>query len=46
VKITKAEDGGLNGVGKWEPTQTGFTPAHESQFMQKYLSGGTVEVKD
>lgn len=45
VKIAKAEDGGLNGVGKWEPTGTGFTPGHESDFMQKYLNGGTVEVK-
>jgi nitrate reductase alpha subunit len=45
VKITKAEDGGLNGQGAWEPTRTGFTPGHESDFMQKYLSGGTVQVK-
>ncbi|HEX9618272.1 MAG TPA: molybdopterin-dependent oxidoreductase [Anaerolineales bacterium] len=45
VKITKAEDGGLNGVGKWEPVQTGFTPGHESDFMQKYISGGAVEIK-
>jgi nitrate reductase alpha subunit len=45
VKVTKAEDGGLNGQGKWEPTQTGFTPGHESDFMQKYMSGGTIEVK-
>jgi nitrate reductase alpha subunit len=45
VRITKAEDGGLNGVGKWEPVQTGFTPGHESDFMQKYISGGAVEIK-
>lgn len=45
VKVSKAEDGGLNGVGKWEPTQTGFTPGHESDFMDKYLSGGTVDVE-
>ncbi|MBI3244692.1 MAG: molybdopterin-dependent oxidoreductase [Chloroflexi bacterium] len=45
VKITKAEDGGLNGVGKWEPVETGFTPGHEGDFMQKYIGGGTVEVK-
>jgi nitrate reductase / nitrite oxidoreductase, alpha subunit len=45
VKITKAEDGGLNGIGKWEPVQTGFTPGHESDFMQKYISGGSVEIK-
>jgi len=45
VKVTKAEDGGLNGVGKWEPVATGFTPGHEGDKMNKYLGGGTVEVK-
>jgi nitrate reductase alpha subunit len=44
VKIVKAEDGGLDGKGPWEPTQTGFTPGHESDFMQKYMAGGTVTV--
>jgi nitrate reductase alpha subunit len=46
VKITKAEDGGLGGVGKWEPVKTGLTPGHENDFMQKYLRGETVEVKE
>jgi len=46
VKVTKAEDGGLGGKGAWEPVSTGFTPGHEGDFMQKYLEGGTVEVKD
>lgn len=45
VKIVKAEDGGLNGQGPWEPTRTGFTPGHERDFMQKYLRGGTLQVK-
>jgi nitrate reductase alpha subunit len=45
VKVTKAEDGGLNGKGKWESTATGFTPGHENDFMQKYLGGGTVDIK-
>jgi nitrate reductase / nitrite oxidoreductase, alpha subunit len=45
VKVTKAEDGGLNGVGKWEPVSTGFTPGHENIFMHKYLTGGSVEIK-
>ena len=45
VKVTKAEDGGMGGVGVWEPVKTGFTPGHESDFMAKYLGGGTVEVK-
>ena len=45
VKITKAEDGGLGGVGKWKPVETGFTPGHENDFMERYLSGGTINVK-
>jgi nitrate reductase alpha subunit len=44
VKITKAEDGGLDGKGPWEATHSGFTPSHESEFMAKYLSGGTLAV--
>jgi nitrate reductase alpha subunit len=46
VRITKAEEGGLGGVGKWEPVATGFTPGHEGDFMDKYLSGGVIDVKD
>jgi nitrate reductase / nitrite oxidoreductase, alpha subunit len=45
VKVTKAEDGGLNGIGKWEPVRTGFTPGHENIFMHKYLTGGSLEIK-
>jgi len=45
VKITKAEPGGLDGVGPWEPTRTGFTPGHEGDFMHKYLAGGTMGMK-
>jgi nitrate reductase alpha subunit len=46
VRITKAEDGGMDGVGNWEPVATGFTPGHENDFMGRYLSGGAVEVKE
>ncbi|MFN3332659.1 MAG: molybdopterin-dependent oxidoreductase, partial [Caldilinea sp.] len=45
VRVVKAEDGGLNGVGPWEPTKTGFTPAHENDFMLRYIAGDTIEVK-
>jgi len=45
VRVVKAEDGGLNGVGPWEPTKTGFTPAHENDFMLRYMAGNTIEVK-
>ncbi|MCL4298738.1 MAG: molybdopterin-dependent oxidoreductase [Anaerolineae bacterium] len=46
VKVTKAEDGGLNGQGKWEPATRGLTPGHENDFMQRYLNGEMVEVKE
>jgi nitrate reductase alpha subunit len=39
VKITKAEDGGLEGKGAWTPATTGFTPSGENEFMKKYLGG-------
>ncbi|MFZ5808466.1 MAG: molybdopterin-dependent oxidoreductase [Chloroflexota bacterium] len=45
VRIVKAENGGLDGIGAWEPTKTGYTPAHENKFMQLYLQGKTIEVK-
>ena len=45
VKVTRAEAGGMNGQGVWEPVKTGFTPGHESDFMQAYLSGKTINVK-
>lgn len=46
VKVVKAEDGGLNGVGAWEPTKTGYTPQHENEFMLRYLAGQTIDVKE
>jgi nitrate reductase / nitrite oxidoreductase, alpha subunit len=46
VKVVKAENGGLNGIGAWEPTKSGFTPNHENAFMLRYLAGGTIEVQE
>jgi nitrate reductase alpha subunit len=43
VKITKAEDGGLNSKGKWEPATTGHTPDNESEEMATYLRGDYVK---
>lgn len=44
VKVEKAENGGLNGVGVWEPVNSGFTPGHENEFMEKYMAGNVVTV--
>ena len=40
VRITKAEDGGMNGVGIWKPATTGYTPSNENEAMKKYIAGG------
>ena len=45
VKFTKAEDGGLNGKGKWPPAEEGLRPTYESDKVKKYLSGDYVEVE-
>lgn len=39
VRVEKAEDGGLEGEGNWEPVNSGFTPGHENSFMEKYMTG-------
>jgi len=42
VRITKAEDGGVGGVGKWRPVALGFRPANENDALKQYISGGFV----
>ena len=39
VRVVKAEDGGLGGVGVWETALSGFTPANESEAMLRYIRG-------
>ncbi|HLA37843.1 MAG TPA: molybdopterin-dependent oxidoreductase [Candidatus Brocadiales bacterium] len=39
IRICKAEDGGIDGRGSWEPARTGLTPAHENEAMKNYLAG-------
>lgn len=39
VKVTKAEDGGLGGVGRWLPGTTGMAPGSENDVMLKFISG-------
>lgn len=45
VKITKAEEGGLGGKGKWRPVALGYRPTYESKAMKAYLSGQYIQVK-
>ncbi|MCH7576714.1 MAG: molybdopterin-dependent oxidoreductase [Chloroflexi bacterium] len=46
VRITKAEPGGPDGEGVWEPATTGLTPAKENEVMNKYLAGDLTQVKE
>jgi len=45
VKITKAEDGGIGGVGLWDPAKTGLTPGNENETMRRYLAGGFITIQ-
>jgi nitrate reductase alpha subunit len=45
IKIEKAEAGGMDGTGIWEPATTGYSPASESTFMTKYLNGEATKVR-
>lgn len=39
VKIEKAEDGGIGGIGLWRPAKLGFRPTYENEKVKKYLKG-------
>jgi nitrate reductase alpha subunit len=43
VRVTKAEDGGLGGIGPWRPGLTGTAPGAEDERMRRYLSGEFLE---
>jgi nitrate reductase alpha subunit len=45
VAISKAENGGLEGKGRWRPVERGFRPTYENDAMKRYLDGGFVESK-
>ncbi len=45
VRVTRAEAGGRDGKGVWEPARSGYTPGHESDVMTRYLAGDLTKVK-
>ncbi|MCA9142349.1 MAG: molybdopterin-dependent oxidoreductase [Planctomycetaceae bacterium] len=45
IRITKAEDGGIGGVGIWKPAKSGYSPSHESAQSTSYLAGGYVQIR-
>ncbi len=42
VRITKAENGGIDGIGLWRPAQRGLRPTYESPEMKEYLRGAFI----
>ncbi|GFP28665.1 nitrate reductase / nitrite oxidoreductase, alpha subunit, partial [Candidatus Hakubella thermalkaliphila] len=42
VKLTKAEDGGIEGARLWRPASLGLRPTYESETMKKFMKGGFV----
>jgi len=45
VRITKAEDGGLGGVGIWKPATTGYGPTGKSKQLEQYLTGALTRIE-
>jgi nitrate reductase alpha subunit len=45
VKVTKAENGGLNGVGVWRPASMGWRPTYENPAYRSYLQGQFIQIQ-
>ncbi|MBM3483732.1 MAG: molybdopterin oxidoreductase [Alphaproteobacteria bacterium] len=43
AKFTKAENGGIDGKGRWRPVELGFRPASENEALKRYLRGEFVK---
>jgi nitrate reductase alpha subunit len=42
VKFTRAEEGGEDGTGLWDPAAKGFRPGVENEAMRRFLAGGFI----
>ncbi|TPW09979.1 MAG: nitrate reductase [bacterium] len=45
VKLTKAEEGGLDGKGLWRPAELGYRPRYEHDEQKRYMAGEFVSTK-
>lgn len=45
VRITKAEDGGIGGIGPWKPAKSGYGPSGKTPQNLKYLLGELTRVE-
>jgi nitrate reductase alpha subunit len=46
VRITKAEDGGLGGIGIWKPAASGYGPSGQSDANRLYVLGAFTRVEE
>ncbi|PIR21411.1 MAG: molybdopterin oxidoreductase [Deltaproteobacteria bacterium CG11_big_fil_rev_8_21_14_0_20_47_16] len=46
VKITRAENGGIDGKKLWRPAEQKLRPTYEGAELKKFISGGYVRVKN
>ncbi len=44
VKITKAEDGGLNGKGLWAAAANGLRPTYERETLKQFIAGEFISI--
>ena len=45
VRITKAESGGLDGVGVWKPARSGYSPGEYTSQSAAYLAGALTKIR-
>jgi nitrate reductase alpha subunit len=45
IRITKAEAGGIGGIGMWKPAESGYSPGSDNPRNDQYLAGGYVTMK-
>lgn len=45
IRITKAEDGGIGGVGMWKPAKSGYSPGSDTPQINRYLAGAYITMK-
>ena len=46
IRITKAEDGGLNAEGIWKPATSGFSPEEDTKAKEAYLTGALTRIRE
>ncbi len=46
IRITKAEDGGIDGKGAWKPAESGYSPGEKTPQNAQYLAGGFIQINE